>query len=235
MKQNAVYITIAGLAVLVIGVIGLFTLNTTSDDTATTANDTNETQAVVEEEATTETTDPEAPLDVVTADDENYTIIVTSNLDGVTADFARFEVESASRSYSKINDDGQTIEFIIYDDAYFTFTEDDGWIKFANTDFQGEADYVGGFTLSEEDIAEIEDEASFKGEEPCGNGTCLVYESVLEGDTAQVKIDKDTSQIIEVSGQDEVYGELTITYDYDTNVAIELPETFIDINSLLGE
>ena len=228
MKNNAVLITIAGLAILVIGILGIITFNTGPTSTEQVALSETEMNS---EEATSEISTDAA---LVSALPESYSIDIASENNGEFDLFATFEVESDTRSRSVIFSDGEPIELIIYDDKFYTFVPEDGWFEFENDEF-AQANYIGGFVLDEETIAQIEEESDFKGEEACGELTCLVYESQIDGDDAQIKIDKDSNRIIEVTGSDPDLGNTVITYSYDEDIAITLPENPVFVPNEEGE
>ncbi|HIA91676.1 TPA: hypothetical protein EYO12_00985 [Candidatus Saccharibacteria bacterium] len=199
----------AGLAVALLGAVGFVVLNNNSDDTSQSSQ--------------TESSTTDANGSPFSFPDSNFRIIITTTENG-TNTVGTIEVEDADTYRMDIEgEDGGT--FIVDGTDFYTIDSEGTTLKLPNTASQMLDSSSFTQLNNDPEFNALAEEATSIGTGDCAVGTCDIYEFTdEEGITGQIKV--NDGRVIEVTGPFNEGEQVSIVYDYNADVSIEIPTEF---------
>lgn len=156
-------------------------------------------------------------------DDLEFTATVTTTSNGKTAKGTlKFDGQGNSEYNTTVH--GQKSYIFMTKDAYYTCSgSTSNCIKLPISQAENAGVDPQEYEYNQEDINAWKSNATYKGQEACGNSTCDIWETTVEGQgTTTIYIDTNTHYIMKVTS---VIDGTTSTIEYDyVDVTITLPK-----------
>lgn len=216
MNRNVIIGLVIG-AVLLLAGVGYYLYSSNDEST--------DSQASTSSEGVTSLVNPYNSPVIVTG-----TISDSADPDGDGTIIMEFESEELW-SVAIETTEGSTEMIFSGEYTYMLNPDSDSWLRLpSGEDVDSPAE---SFRLTDEEIDEFNNSAVSQGTTDCSLGTCEIWEwddPAAPGDTATLLVSSD-GRIVEATA---VTGTSTIvmTYDYTTEVNVEVPTDFIDFGDL---
>jgi|GEM_PF-3268653 hypothetical protein len=220
---------IAIIIIILVIAGGAFTYLAMNNDEEPSSSQENSSEQASNDETAAPTFTPENTVEA------SYLATISGTSDGDDIN-GTLESDGDGSLRFNITTNGETSELIITNEGTFSCTSSEGCFRFSTND--GESTSLQSafnperFTYDEEAFQELQELASYQGQQVCNVGRCDVWVYSDGGSDATIFIDPSSNRVARIESTEDT-STFVIEYDYQ-DVTITAPEDYEEIPNIQG-